>query len=417
MTRWIFSILFFLSAVSLTAQGFDLYHPGVRQMGMASIGISTIPDVSSIYFNPGALSSVQANGVQVGFGLFREEDKASNVAGQVINTVPSSSSQLGHLFGMWSLSVDSPWKIGLGVYHPFVGDYAFNYLDNGLEQQQDYRYASLSLQPTFSYRLTDKLGVGLGLVLGRSSLSWTYAETDLQQATISSEELEADAYGIAWNFGFFWQPSDVVQLGFNYRSSNSMRNATGSLEASGSNGPEFYDLSLNMSTPASWNLGINCLLNPGISVSFETGFVDWRSATHEFLEIPIEQQSPALAWNAVARTNEWVNRFGLEYAVFSRLQLRTGIEVRNASILKGSFHPLPMSTRRIGFSWGASYYFKEKLMIDLAFQLKRGADRVQLLNDIESAGKYQPGSDLQAFKAGTFGHKSLNSAIQFSYRF
>lgn len=404
----------FFASMSLCAQSFDAPFFAARQNAMGGTGVSTLPDLASTYVNPGALSFLYSNGVMLGVNAESYDNQALGLSANSINNVDSPGKLNLQLFGSWSKNQDSPLCFGLGIYDDYGAKSAFELKNPAYSWRHDYSFVSKTIQPTVSYRLTDRLGVGLGVKLIMASLDWKMGNSNNADAW-EQERLTANGAGLGLNFGMYWSPNDVVQLGFNYRSSSNLDSYDVDLEAFGEN--VAGDLNVNLSTPASWSLGMNLMVNSNLAVAIETEFVGWSGINH----LPYQESGESLANYAISRVearrkNQWQYKMGLEYAIFGQFQLRAGLAYRTASVYKGHLMPNAISNSALVLSWGAGYYYQERLMIDFALQLVTGSDRSQVNADLQAAGTFVPNLPAQLYAEGLYGTKAFIPALTVAYR-
>jgi len=381
---------------------------------MGGTGVSTLPDLASVYTNPGALSFLYSNGVMLGSSWETYDSRASGLNSNSLNELSNLRKVNLQAFGAWAKNSDSPIRFGLGIYDDFGARSRFELRHPDFSWRHDYSYVSKAIQPSVSYRLTDRLGVGLGLKFLFSDLDWKTGNSNDGDEWLR-DRLEAQGAGVGLNLGMYWSPSDAVQIGFNYRSSVGMDSFNGTLKSIDETISD--DLTLNLSTPMSWSLGMNFMVKTSLAVAVETEFVGWSGVQHNLINPNPEIGLPAMMSQLLpVRNNQWQYKVGLEYAVFGQFQLRTGVAMRSASVVKGSLLPIAISNGATVFSWGAGYYYQERLMIDLSFQLVTGSDRTQTLDDIQLAGHYNPDLDAQLYAEGLYGSTAFIPSLTISLR-
>ncbi len=247
-------------AMSAQAEGYQVNNFSARQTGMANVGAAMKLDSESIYFNPAA-TAFQSSKFNVSAGA------TGIFSFTTASTLPTENTDYRS-----TLSEDSDNKmstpihayinykpterlaVGLGFYTP--NGSGMNWGDDwsGAHLIQEIKLAAYCVQPTISYKITDRLSIGAGLMvswgsfnLSRSMLSQADRQTllaTLQGAvaggllpnneliagageylqstmdkSIASIELEGTS-NVAWgvNAGIFWDVTDQWSLAMTWRS-------------------------------------------------------------------------------------------------------------------------------------------------------------------------------------------------------
>src|SRR5687768_238188 len=161
-------LLALLGSALLTGQamagGFQVNLQGQKQIGMGHAGVGLAMDEASIFFNPGAMSHLRENGFQIGAsGIISKVAYLEMAPGAATAKTDNPLGTPFTAYGVWGPE-ESDWKVGLGVYTPFGSS-----VNWGNEWQGRYNLTEIDLnaifiQPTVSYKITDKLGIGAGFV-------------------------------------------------------------------------------------------------------------------------------------------------------------------------------------------------------------------------------------------------------------
>lgn len=171
----LFALLFFLAVPpsSVHAQGFGVFEQGACVMSRAEATVAdACGDGSSIYYNPANV--VHNDGIVISVGataVLASGDYTSGVTGEV-SELQNDPIYVPHLFG--SYRINDALAAGLGVYVPYGLATQWNRSFEGAFEGYDNGVQAIYIQPTISYRVTDRLSVGGGPIV-------TVSEVELNQ--------------------------------------------------------------------------------------------------------------------------------------------------------------------------------------------------------------------------------------------
>ena len=206
--------LIILSPFAIKAQGYQVNLQGQVQQGMGGAGTALIQDGSALFFNPGGVSFLKGNSVNIGVSPTIEHgqflDKNTNQTAETKS--PVSYPFAG--YAVFGASDSSRLKFGVGVYTPFgstvdwkdgwMGRFALTHL----------QLQAIFFQPTVSYKITDKIGFGAGFV-------YSYGKVNLQKdipvvdasGNYGHAELNGKANGYGFNAGIYFKPNKKISIG------------------------------------------------------------------------------------------------------------------------------------------------------------------------------------------------------------
>src|SRR5690606_13133837 len=201
--------LLILSSSAINAQGFQVNFQGQKQQGMGLAGTGLYVDGSSLFYNPGSVALSDENSFNVNFTpIFANTLYVDSATGDGYRT----NSPMGTPFsayGLFQFKKDAPLKLGIAVYTPFGSTVEWE--DNwiGRFALTRLQLSSVFIQPTVSYRITEKLGLGLGLIVSTGSVN---LQRDLPvqfaDGTYASAELSGKALGFGLNAGIQFQATE-----------------------------------------------------------------------------------------------------------------------------------------------------------------------------------------------------------------
>src|SRR5688572_2578086 len=194
-------LMAFLGSVLLsgaaTAGGFQVNLQGQKQIGMGHTGTGLAMDEASIFFNPGAMSHLRENGFQLGAsGIISKIAYLETAPG---NTTAKADNPMGTPFTVYGVygKDESPLKFGLGVYTPFGSKVKWGDEWIGRYGLSELELSAIYIQPTISYKIGDKIGIGAGVVYARGSVN-LQRSLPVESSEGNDGKAEFDGNGNAW---------------------------------------------------------------------------------------------------------------------------------------------------------------------------------------------------------------------------
>ena len=407
-------LLAFTGSMLLAAQGFSggfqVALQGQRQIGMGHTGTACSFDASSVFFNPGSLAFSIKNNVQLSGSLIKsrvqylawQEDNAPNTY------LSETESPLGTPFSLFaSYAVkNSRLSFGLGVYTPFGSSVKWPENWKGYSVLRSLKLQAIFVQPTVSFKLSDRLGVGAGFVYASGSVDLRKGIGALATPDGFSEaRLQGSAEGLGYNLGLFGKLSDELGFGLNYRSRVDMNvdkgNATFIVPSSTSGilglfppgGKTGFSATLplpaTLSAGISWQAGKKLLLTMDYNRVYWSAYKELRFDYDAAVNGEISTASPRRYHDA------GILRFGAEYLACDRWSLRAGYYFDQTPVGDGYMTPETPDADRHGFSGGLGYKISDRLNLDASFLYVEGKTREQSPSSI-------PADAQDSFLAGTY---------------
>lgn len=225
MQRSTLSLVLCMLSGTSWAGGLMIYEAGQEGMGLANAGAAVLAtDPSVLMNNPAGLSQLAGTQVsanaQVLLGHIRFSRDSNNQfdgneGGNALQYLPGSSFFISH-------QLDGRSSIGFGMYGTF--GLALDYDDDwaGRYFTQEAAIIGVSLQPTYAYRITDDLSVGIGprLMYGyyRTEVAINNNLLGLADRPDGQLEYKDTDVGTGVNLGVLYRLNERTQLGFAYTS-------------------------------------------------------------------------------------------------------------------------------------------------------------------------------------------------------
>jgi len=381
-------------ATSLHAGGYRVATQGQRALAMGHTGVAMIDSAETIFFNPGAITQLEADNDFIGgITLLEGETKYRNDETLVEAETDNPLGTPINFYMAQRLSEELSW--GLGVYTPFGNkvewptDWQGSHLVNYIELETIY------IQPTIAYQLDESTSVGFGptLVLGtvefNRNLSTSLTDEDGNRSNVTIEAEHVTAWG--FNLGLLHKLNDRTRLGFSYRSEIIIEardedadfdDIPGALEGVFTDGEFDADLPL----PAELTLGIAYDYSDKLTLAFDYNYTYWDV----YDELKIEFDNGLTSINPRNYENASIFRFGAEYHLNEKWTLRGGIYFDESPVPDGSFAPETPRNDSIGYTGGATYRYSKKLEFDVALLILTFDDEDNSYDFYEEGGQTIP---------------------------
>lgn len=388
-----------LLSLALHAEGYQINLLSARQMGMGHVGSALKLGSESMHFNPGALSLMNSN-----------VDISAGVTGVI--------SDIRYKNGNYKASTDNPvstplylyagFKIydnlaaGISFTTPYGSSLTWPSNWQGAHLIQEISLRSFFIQPTLSYRITEKLSFGAGLMMA-------YGNVELSRALMPvgslagvnpafadvvpvSATLNGDAsLRFGFNLGAIYDISEKVTIGISYRSKVMMKVKEGDAEINYASEqirtiigsiPSITIPPLDQGTftaelplPSNLNVGVAYRPTDRLLLSGELQFVGWKAYDELNLKF---SQNVLNGYNIRALKNyenTVIYRVGGQYAVTERFDVRMGAYYDESPIQSDFYNPETPGQNKVGLSTGFSFRPYERFSIDASFLYIHGIKR------------------------------------------
>lgn len=356
-------------AQEFEAQGFQVNFQGQKQQGMGGAGNALPLDAASVFFNPGSVSFLKESSVNIGFTptfantLFEDANTTS---------IGRTNSPMGTPFSVYAVyrkNEESKFFYGLGIYTPFGSTIQYEDAWTGRFALTKLQLKSIFIQPTVSYKLNDKIGIGAGFVytIGNVNLQKDIPVQDAD-GNYGHAELDGKASGFGYNVGLFVQATEKLNIGLSYRSKVNMEVAEGtatftvpsSLTANFPSGTFSSALPL----PQVATLGLAYKLNEKLAFALDVNYVGWKA--YDTLAFDYAQNTASLIDTKSARNykNTLAFRLGANYTLTENLDARLGLAYGLTPVQNGYVTPETPDANRINYTAGLGYKIGDHFQLD-----------------------------------------------------
>jgi long-chain fatty acid transport protein len=351
------------------SQGYQVNLQGQVQQGMGSTGAALPMGASSMFYNPGASAFVEQNNIELGATavisnvLFTDANNGENWRTNSPVGTPFAA------YGLFKPNDSSRVSLGLAVYTPFGSTVSYQDGWTGRFALTRLQLMSIFTQPTVSFKITDKLSLGAGIV-------YSYGKVNLQRdlpisfanGDYASVELAGTGHGFGFNTGIYFKPTDKLSFGLSYRSEISMSvddgiatfNVPESLDENFPDGSFASALPL----PEVLTLGVGITPNEKLTIAFDANYVGWDA--YDTLGFDYENNTESLEDTRSARNyvSAVAARLGAQYVLKENCFLRLGLSYAVTPVQDGYVTPETPDNNRLSYTAGFGYLFMEKFRVD-----------------------------------------------------
>lgn len=369
----IFTLLIFIHlSFALFSQGFQVNLQGQKQQGMGGAGTACMQDASALFFNPGGAAFVEGTSINAGVtptiakGIFL--DDKTHKTYRTDNPVGTPFA----FYGLFSLKDSNSIKLGLAVYTPFGSTVDWEKKWAGRFALTHLQLQAIFVQPTISYQINSKLGVGAGFI-------YSYGKVNLQKdvplmdttGNYGNAELEGKANGFGFNVGVYYKPTSNLSIGLTYRSkvNMSVNNGNANFTVPESVSQNFPDGSFNatLPLPSVATIGFGFKASSKLNFALDINYVGWKA--YDTLSFDYETNTASLIDTKSARNykNTFAFRGGTQYNFTPLIAARLGLAYGISPVPNGYVTPETPDANRINYTAGFGYQLDKHLTLDVSF--------------------------------------------------
>ncbi len=322
-----------LAASLVYAGGFRVSLQGVKQLAMAHTSAHT-EDASVAFFNPAGISFIP-NKLSIaagGFGIMSEVTYQNLQTNQSYSTDNPTGTPIYAAVAYKALDNVS---VGFSFATPFGSTVKWPSDWAGKEIVQEIELKAFYFQPIVSVKLAPWASIGGSYIYAKGSVDWTKTVTQLG-GTLNIKDKEASGHG--FSLGFYFKPTDKLDVSVAYRSPVDMKadNGVATFNVSESlysalgldaNGQDNFKAVLPLVDE--YTIGATYKVTPKWQISADFNYSGWdqyKSLTLDFANAPVGNQSSDATvlvtpknWKS---TSTW--RVGTQYMITDNLAGRLG---------------------------------------------------------------------------------------------
>lgn len=390
MRKLLFSLFTVIPGL-LLAQGSQINTQSQKLVGMAGAGTALFIDEASIAYNPGALVKMRHNAAQIGASgiMFRSSFRESGSM-ETFNNKFQISPPVGAYatFG----PKESWWKAGIGVYTPFGGG-----VDWGTEWPGRYSLTHLSLralyiQPTLSFRLTERFSFGGGFIYNVGFVDLGRALPAFHpDGRPSTAELSGIGTGMGYNLGIHYHLDNEFAMSISYRSKviTKLEDGDVTFDVPGTIAANFPNttFSSELPLPSVLNIGVTFPLADKVDMAIDGTVTNY----HIYEELAFEYASDLIPNTTSEKVyeNAYSGKVGINYQANEKLALRTGAGYIRTPVRPGYVYPETPDNDRWVASAGFTYNLSPKWELTGAYAFQHIMRRTTTNIETGMRGAYE----------------------------
>ncbi|MCC7301419.1 MAG: outer membrane protein transport protein [Bacteroidia bacterium] len=378
------------------AGGFQVNLQGQKATGMGHTGTGSARDASALLFNPGALAFMDSvNSIIFGSSFiipkiaYREPWPGDYTAQNELHVGTPFS-----LYAAFKLKPQHHFMLGLAVYTPFGSRSEWPSDWKGQFLIREINLKTIFIQPTISYRIDDKMGVGLGVIYATGGFGLRKG-VPVQDSSGNYGEgtLDGAARGFGMNVGFFYRLTPSLTAGINLRSAVKVevKNGSASFEVPSSLEEYFPATTFrtSLTLPPVVTAGFGWRADSAWSFAADMNYVAWR--TYDSLRIDFEENTDKLKDISSARMyhNSYIFRVGAEWKIKNGHALRMGAYYDMTPVPDGYLTPETPDADKTGITCGATIKMGQKVNLDLSFLYIEGQERTDTNIETQFGGTFK----------------------------
>lgn len=354
------------ASTQVAANGVAINEQSASSMGTGFAGrSSSAQDASTVFGNPAGMSKLDRAEISGGLAVIHANTDISNANSIAPGTNDGDMVPFAAVpFGYYVRPLNEDWHFGLGVYVPFgvISDYesSFQGRYHGLKSEVQV----VTLQPTLSYRINDRVSIGFGPTINHIEGTLTSAVATPAGFGDANVDIQGDDIGYGFNAGVLVDLSDRVALGLTYHSSVDYtlegRTRVSDIPAS-PNGK--YDATLDVTTPESVDVSLTYAHDDYLTLYAGTTWTRWS----QFDQLVIENENFRTIEEELNWSDTWAFAVGASYQITPKVVLRTGLAFdRSPTTDADRTVRIPVGNRKI-LSLGAGWEANDNLTLDVAY--------------------------------------------------
>ncbi|MDC0687054.1 outer membrane protein transport protein [Mitsuaria sp. RG] len=376
-----------LTSTQLMANGLQINEQSISSAGKAYSGrASDVQDASIVYGNPAGMSRLAGEHISGGVSFIDVNSRISKVDTTVSGTSKGDMvpDPIVVPLGFYTLQLNDDWHLGFGVYAPFGGSTDYENSFQGRYRSSQTEVKVVTLQPTISYRINDRLSVGFGPTINHIDglLESKIANNAVGGRGDGTVKVTGNDTALGFNLGILFDPFDDLTLGLTYHSRVDF-DLKGKTKVSGANGllspvPVLglpgvngkYDASLEFTTPESVDASVTWRISDRLDVSAGALWSRW-SQVQELRVLNSGVPRAYSAFDTILETLKWRDTWsfstGMAYRLNNEWKVRAGIAYEPTPMPNQySSTRAPTGDRRI-FTAGLNWQMTDQTSLDLGY--------------------------------------------------
>lgn len=369
-----------LASLPVFSSGIAINEQSISAMGTGFAGRSSAAeDASTIFGNPAGMARLEQEQATGGVTLLHARTDISDASSS-----PNGGSNEGDMvpltavpMGYYVKPLNNTWTIGVGMYAPFglVADYESGYAGRYFGSKSAVQV--VTLQPTVSYALNERVSIGFGPTINRIAGELQSNLSLIPTAPDGEVKVKGDDIALGYNIGVLAQLTARTRAGLTYHSRVDYQ-LEGDTQVDyalfallGLSTQQEYDAMLELTTPESVDFSVTHVLNDSWTLYAGSTWTRWSHL--QDITIKNEGVPDALVGKFGAITEEqnwhdtWAHAIGAAYLLNDQWVLRAGFTVDQSPTNNTDRSPRIPTGDRMILSLGAGWTPTPELTIDFAY--------------------------------------------------
>jgi len=383
--------VFLINVSNASAAAFQLIEQSVSGLGNAFAGgAASAEDATTIFYNPAGMTRLPSQfiaGVHFISPSAKFHDEGSSRINPLIGPLGTNNggdagvnALVPNLYYLRKLGDKAAFGLGVNVPFGLATEYPSDWIGRYHAIKSDMK--TLNINPSFAYKVTDKLSLGVGL--SAQYIKATLSSAVDQKLILASagapvavwsvasdaySSMEGDGWGYGYNAGILYEFSKDTRFGLAYRS-RIQHSLDGDITFSNVHAllaadPNFTSRSVtaDMDLPETASASFYTKLNPKVALMADVSWTKWS----RFKELRVKSSNEA---KDVVTTENWHDSFryslGMSYYANEKTTYRVGVAYDETPVPDAEHRTprIPDGSRK-WIAAGFGHKFSEKLSLDL----------------------------------------------------
>jgi len=321
-----------------------------RGVGMGGAWTAWADDATAIYFNPGALDTINPHVMIGGEFVLGPRSYTPRLAdgsdGDPQKTLISSPVPALGIVGRFSEDGEpSRFTLGLGAWNTFGG--RVSYPNTGMPALDTTQDLCFEVNGAVGFRVSDRLSLGATVRVGAGFFRI------VSTANPFDADLSASGVGAGLAAGALFRPTETVRVGLTWRSPLRIQTkGSGTVEQNGTT--ETHAIEHQQNWPQQVSLGVGVQASSAVKLAFQADWSQWSQIDTIELRFPnggLPDQIYPEYWS-----DNWSLRVGADFAVAQSVALRAGTYYDSPAVPDRTLERQYSDSHKVGVSVGASFH-------------------------------------------------------------
>ncbi len=354
---------------SAWSAGFALNEQSIKSMGMSQAGrASSAADATTLFSNPAGMTQLKGTNLSGNATYIYAPADIENAQGSQTGTnngdmIPPTWVGAGFM----THQMNDELTVGIGNFAPFGLSTNYENSFQGRYFGDKSKVKVIAIQPSAAYKISPELSIGLGIAV--SHLEGLLSAAVAPLPSNPTLEVNGDDISMSYNLGVLWQLQPQTRVGFDYRSKTDY-NLKGTTEVNNlpvSGFKQTYDASLDISTPATFELSLSHQLDADTNIHSTIGLTQWSVLENLVIKNAGAPGSLATITEELHWKDSWAYSVGADWKMQEGLTLRAGLGVDKTPVTDEHRSVRVPSEDRTVLTVGMSYVVNDKMSVDAAY--------------------------------------------------